>query len=133
MCDADVLGPLTGRLAGAEPLLVVPLTGSGPTAFLIVVAPGAADVRSARSAANRCGVEFALALELARLGREAALHRDIQELLLRFSRGISSTLSVAGALASLVDRNQRALRHRAIVGVAPRPARPRADLFRVVD
>ena len=46
-------------------------------------------------------MQFGLALELARLGREASLHREIQELLLRFSRGISSTLSVAGALASL--------------------------------
>ena len=74
---------------------------SGPTAFLIVVGTGA---RAAGAIAGRriaARTEFGLALELARLGREASLHREIQELLLRFSRGISSTLSVAGALASL--------------------------------
>ena len=100
MCDADVLGPIMGRLAGAEPLLVVPLTGSGPTAFLIVVAPALATSEAA-PAGESLRVQFGLALELARLAREASLHREIQELLLRFSRGISSTLSVAGALASL--------------------------------
>lgn len=39
---------------------------------------------------------------LARLEREAALHRRIQELLLRFSGGISSSLNLANALAPLV-------------------------------
>ena len=53
MCDAEVLGPIMGRLAGTEPLLVVPLRGSGPTAFLIVVAPALVRPKRRRRA-NRC-------------------------------------------------------------------------------
>jgi PAS domain S-box-containing protein len=99
MCDAADLGPLTTRL-GVDRALVVPLTGGGSTAFLIVPAP-AVPAAEALAAGATARVQFELALELARLGREASLHRHIQDLLLGFSRGISSTLSVAGALASL--------------------------------
>jgi C4-dicarboxylate-specific signal transduction histidine kinase len=90
---------LRGRLM-ADDALVVPLSGTGPKAFLIVAYP-ATPGPDAVSRAARAQVEFALALELVRLGDEAALHRRIQELPLRFSRGISSTLSVAAALESL--------------------------------
>jgi two-component system, NtrC family, sensor kinase len=100
MCEAEQIGPILGRLAGPDRTLVVPLTGTGSTAFLIVIAPSLA-TSEAIAAGESLRVQFGLALELARLGREASLHREIQELLLRFSRGISSTLSVAGALASL--------------------------------
>src|SRR4051794_35505442 len=100
MGEAETLGPILGRLAGAGRALVVPLSGKGSTAFLIVMAPALA-AAEAIAAGDSLRVQFGLALELARLAREASLHREIQEVLLRFSRGISSTLSVAGALASL--------------------------------
>jgi PAS domain S-box-containing protein len=99
VCSAREL-ELIARRMGAGSALVVVLKGSGPAAFLIVAAPGVTTAE-AIEVGDAARVEFALALELARLGREAALHRRIQELLLGFSRGISSTLSVAGALGSL--------------------------------
>lgn len=99
VCGAPELGTVPRRM-GAERALVVSLKGSGPAAFLIVAAPGVPPA-DAIEVGHTAGVEFALALELARLGREAALHRRIQELLLGFSQGISSTLSVGSALASL--------------------------------
>jgi signal transduction histidine kinase len=98
--DSSELGAFPGLLGGTERALVVPLTGSNSTAFLIVIAPSI-EASDAVAAGESFRVQFGLALELARLGREASLHREIQEVLLRFSRGISSTLSVAGALASL--------------------------------
>src|SRR3954469_22959132 len=38
ICEPEKLGPILGRLAGTERALVVPLTGTGATAFLIVIA-----------------------------------------------------------------------------------------------
>ncbi|MEN3339348.1 MAG: hypothetical protein V7647_3024 [Acidobacteriota bacterium] len=99
ICGPADLGPLTRRI-GVDRALVVPLTGGGATAFLIVPAPAVPQAQ-ALAAAVTARIQFELALELARLGREASLHRHIQDLLLGFSRGISSTLSVAGALDSL--------------------------------
>jgi PAS domain S-box-containing protein len=93
------LGAIAGRL-GSEHVLVVSLTGPGAAAFLLVAAPGTPPADAIEIGAT-ARVEFALALELARLGREAALNRRIQDLLLQFSRGISSTLNVGSALASL--------------------------------
>ena len=87
---------LRGRL-NATDALIVPLTDAAPKAFLVVADPGPDAV--ARGA--RARTEFTLALELARLGYGASLHRRIQELLLGFSRGVSATLSVAAALESL--------------------------------
>jgi signal transduction histidine kinase len=87
---------LQGRLNATE-ALIVPLSDTAPKAFLVVADPGADAV--ARGAGAR--PEFILALEVARLGYGASLHRRIQELLLGFSRGISATLSVASALESL--------------------------------
>ena len=105
ICDAPELGSLTSRL-GAERALVVSLKGPGPAAFLIVAAPGVPPPE-ALEIGGTAAVEFALALELARLGREAALHRHIQDLLLGFSRGISSSLNVAGALTWLATETNR--------------------------
>ena len=95
----DDLTPLRERL-GAARALIVPLTGPGPETFLIIADPIVPPEQAIAIGAG-ARVEFSLALELARLGREAAMHRRIQELLLGFSRGISATLSVAGALESL--------------------------------
>ena len=99
VCAAADLGPLATRLR-TDQALVIPLSGAAPTAFLILSAPGVPAAQATLSGATT-RLQFELALELARLGREASLHRHIQDLLLGFSRGISSTLSVAGALASL--------------------------------
>jgi PAS domain S-box-containing protein len=96
---AGELGAIAERL-GSEHVLVVSLTGAGAAAFLLVAAPGSPPADAIEIGAT-ARVEFALALELARLGREAALNRRIQDLLLQFSRGISSTLNVGSALASL--------------------------------
>ena len=99
VCALDDLLPLRQRL-DATRALIVPLAGPGSATFLIVTDP-AVPADEAIAIADGARVEFALALELVRLGREAAFHGRIQELLLGFSRGISATLSVAGALESL--------------------------------
>ncbi len=98
----DDLAPLRERLDAATALIIslTPCTGHEPATFLIITDPSVPPERALEFGA-RARVEFSLALELARLGREGAMHRRIQELLLGFSRGISSTLSVGGALESL--------------------------------
>jgi PAS domain S-box-containing protein len=98
VCGAPDLGGVPERMGTAR-ALVVCLNGPGPPAFLLVGSPDVPD-DEAIEAGSMAGVEFALALELARLGREALLNRRIQDLLLQFSRSISSTLGVAAALKS---------------------------------
>jgi signal transduction histidine kinase len=115
VCALADLPTLRQRLQARE-ALIVPLAGTGPKAFLVVACPegsrGASPEPSrgadpclpgagAVERGARARGEFMLALELARLGHEVALHRRIQELVLGFSRGISATLSVAAALESL--------------------------------
>jgi PAS domain S-box-containing protein len=99
VCALDNLLPLRQRLDAAR-ALIVPLAGAGSATFLIVADPAVLQ-DEAIEIGDGARVEFALALELVRLGREAAFHRRVHELLLGFSRGISATLSVAGALESL--------------------------------
>ena len=99
VCSRNELGVLADRL-NASQALVVSLPGPRPSAFLIVTdptTPAEQTIDMASAARN----DFILALELARLAREAALHRRIQELLLGFSRGISGRLGLSGALESL--------------------------------
>ncbi|MEP6916118.1 MAG: histidine kinase dimerization/phospho-acceptor domain-containing protein, partial [Acidobacteriota bacterium] len=84
----------------ADAALIAPLAGPGWTSFLLVSDPQV-PAQAAMEIAARAAFEFALALELARLARDADLHRRIQDLLLGFSSGVSETLSVAAALGSL--------------------------------
>ncbi len=93
------LPTLRARL-NANVALIVPLAGAGQNAFLVVADPRLPGDEAVERGAHARD-EFTLTLELVRLGQEAALHRRIQELVLGFSRGISSTLSVAAALESL--------------------------------
>ncbi len=97
--DAIALGGISTRL-GADRALVSVFKGSGPAAFLVAASPGLPPAEAAAVGA-RARSAFALALEVSRLGRAGTLHRGIQDLLLGFSRGISSTLSLSGALAAL--------------------------------
>jgi PAS domain S-box-containing protein len=92
--------PALQRRIQADAALVVPLPGPGSVAFLVVAAPQVAPAEAAEFGARACD-EFTIALELARLEGKAALHNRIQELFLRFSRGISATLNVGAALESL--------------------------------
>jgi len=101
LATLDGLAPLQHRL-GSSQALVVRIAGPGAPGFLVVAAP-AAPAPEALALADRLGLEFGLALELARLGRDAAFHRRIQEVLLVFSRGVSGTLSLDGALRSLAQ------------------------------
>jgi signal transduction histidine kinase len=99
VCALGELPMLRGHLH-ADAALIVPLADVEPKAFLVVADPHLPGADAVARGIRARG-EFTLALELARLGHEAALHRRIQELVLGFSRGISSTLSVAAALESL--------------------------------
>jgi signal transduction histidine kinase len=105
-CALGDLPGLGGRLM-ATGALIVPLTAGGGANALLVVAcnepgrEGDACLPDAVERAAHARDGFTLALELVRLGRETALRRRIQELLLEFSRGISATLSVGAALESL--------------------------------
>ena len=91
--------PLGERL-NASTGLVVSIPGPGAGALLIVASPDV-PAAEAHEIGARARVEFGLARELGRLGRAAAFHRRIQELLLQFSRGVSVTLSLAGAFEAL--------------------------------
>jgi len=82
--------------------LIVSIPGAASGAYLIVADPRIPE-REIVEIGTRARVEFGLARELARLGRAAALHRRIQEVLLQFSRGVSATLSLAGAFEQLVQ------------------------------
>jgi PAS domain S-box-containing protein len=101
-CWLQPLGDLRSlrERLGADAALVAPLPAPGTPGFLLVSDPQLAPPEVLHIA-DRATVEFALALELVRLSRDATLHHHIQELLLGFSRGISATVSVAAALASL--------------------------------
>ena len=99
VCDVAALPTLAGRLDAAS-ALVVPIASGGEPAYL-VVADASAPADKIAEIGGRARVEFALALQLARYGRQTALHRRLQELFLAFSRGISATLSLSNALESL--------------------------------
>jgi PAS domain S-box-containing protein len=81
---------------GARRALIVPVAG-GRRANLAVAADTLAESR-ALEAAGRARIEFALALELGRLAQGRALHRRLQELFLGFSRGVTGTPQLRGAL-----------------------------------
>jgi signal transduction histidine kinase len=85
---------------GTDRALVVVFKGSGPAAFLIATSPGVPPAEAA-DVGLRSRPGFELALEVSRLGRAGTLHRGIQDVLLGFSRRISSTLSLSGALGAL--------------------------------
>ena len=97
--EGATLGPLAARL-GTDRALVVVCKGSGPAAFLIATSPGVPPAEAA-AVGLRARPGFELALEVSRLGRAGTLHRGIQDVLLGFSRRISSTLSLSGALGAL--------------------------------
>jgi PAS domain S-box-containing protein len=102
--DGPVAGPLAGLPAlsarlGSPQALIVPLSGTGEPAYLIVAGSGFNE--EAIEIGARAHVEFGLALRLARLARQGALHQRLQELFLAFSRGISATLSLSNALETL--------------------------------
>jgi C4-dicarboxylate-specific signal transduction histidine kinase len=99
VCSLEHLPPLKQRLTASAALLV-PVSDAGSRAFLVVADPGV-PAAEAIEVGERARVEFGLALELARLGRDAILHRRIQELVLGFSRGVSATLGLGAALESL--------------------------------
>jgi C4-dicarboxylate-specific signal transduction histidine kinase len=99
VCSLEHLPPLQRRLTASAALLV-PVSDAGSRAFLVVADPGV-PAAEAIEVGERARGEFGLALELARLGRDAILHRRIQELVLGFSRGVSATLGLAAALESL--------------------------------
>ena len=99
LCDLGALPTLAGRL-GAGHGLIVPIASGGEPAYL-VVADGSVRGEQAAEIGGRARVEFSLALQLARYGRQTALHQRLQELFLAFSRGISATLSLSNALESL--------------------------------
>ena len=98
-CDLRAV-PTLARRVGAESALVVPLAVGAEPAYLVVACPPLPAAR-VLEIGRRAHVEFGLALQLARYGRQAALHQRLQELFLGFSRGISATLSLRSALESV--------------------------------
>ena len=93
-------GSTLGERLDAATGLAVSIPGPGADALLIVATPDLPE-SEARSLGARARVEFGIARELTRLGRAAAFHRQIQELLLGFARGVSATFSLTAALEAL--------------------------------
>ena len=87
---------LADRLSAPE-AMVIPLTEAGEPAFLLIGGAGFTLGR-AREIGGRAAVEFGLALELARLARQRAVHQKLQELFLALSHGVSATLSFGDTL-----------------------------------
>ena len=83
ICETKESGSLGERLGSTERALLVPLTGSASPAFLVVIGPSieAADAVATLEHRFACSSDWRSNLPL---GREASLHREIQELLLRF-------------------------------------------------
>src|SRR3954447_14483122 len=59
ICESNELGGVPGRLGGTERALVVPLTGNGSTAFLVVIAPSI-EASDAVAAGESLRVQFGL-------------------------------------------------------------------------
>ncbi len=86
--------------------LVVPLNGSSRAAVLIL-AGTTFTATHIGEIATRARIEFSMAIELARLARERALHQRLQELFLAFSRGLSATLRLGVALETFAQDANR--------------------------
>jgi PAS domain S-box-containing protein len=93
------LPSLREKLAARRALIVpVNLVRDG---VVLVIADPTVDDGVALEFAGRARVEFALALELARRGREATFLQRLRELSLVFSRDLSATLSLGNALEAV--------------------------------
>ena len=121
----------SGHAWTRDAALIVPLAGAAPKAFLVVADPRLPGADAIERGA-RARDEFTLALELARLGHEAALHRRIQELLLGFSRGRFGDAERRRRARVARGRDQRALRRAADLGVAAPSPRQAAGARRLV-
>jgi PAS domain S-box-containing protein len=94
----EALPSLVDRL-GAPYALLMPVR---PARIRTVLAVGIEEnTHSLADRAATVATGFAAALEMAALEREIRLHRRLRELLLLFSRGISSTLNLATALETV--------------------------------
>jgi PAS domain S-box-containing protein len=94
------LPTLAARL-GTPAALIVPVAGPPRPAYLVIGGPHFDE--HAGELASRARLEFGLALELARLARQAELHQKLQDLFLRFSRGVAATLSLGTALETVAQ------------------------------
>jgi len=96
----ETLPGLVERL-GASSALLAPVLPSRTRTVLAVGLEPPADDGDVASRASTVATGFAAALEVAALEREMRLHRRLRELLLLFSRGISSSLNLATALETV--------------------------------
>jgi signal transduction histidine kinase len=98
--SADMLPGLVERL-GASCALLAPVLPSRIRTVLAVGLEQPAHDDDVATKASTVATGIAAALEIAALEREMRLHRQLRELLLLFSRGITSSLNLATALETV--------------------------------
>lgn len=100
--------PALGERLGTPHAVMLPLVaGTEPVGLLIVGLPHPSLDREAREGFASVGDAFVLALERARMRRDAELHQDVRGLLSGFSQSVSSALNLAAALETFCDAANR--------------------------